>query len=102
MQIVLIAAILTVLTAFSTQLLSLAVQPGWMTGLALILAAVAIAWTAVIIWSYMLVRPAASGMPGRALAADLAVSLCALVLAPTAYAARMAYVSRDLVHHLFA
>ncbi len=101
-QIVLIAAILTVFTAFSTQLLSLAVQPGWMTGLALILAAVAIAWTAVIIWSYMLVRPAASGMPGRALAAGLAVSLCALVLAPTAYAARMAYVSRDLVHHLFA
>lgn len=101
-QIVLIAAILTVLTAFNTQLLSLAVQPGWMTGLALILASVAIAWTAVIIWSYMLVRPAASGMPGRALAAGLAVSLCALVLAPTAYAARMAYVSRDLVHHLFA
>ncbi|MFG1948453.1 LCP family protein [Nonomuraea sp. NPDC048826] len=101
-QILLIAAILTVVTAFSTQLLSLAVQPGWMTGLALILAAVAVAWVTVIIWSYMLVRPAASGIPARALAAGLAVSLCALVLAPTAYAARMAYVSRDLVHHLFA
>lgn len=101
-QIVLIGAILTVVTAFSTQLLSLAVQPGWMTVLALILAAVAIAWTTVIIWSYMLVRPAASGVPGRALSAALTVALCALVLAPTAYAARLAYVSRDLVQHLFA
>src|SRR5690606_25713299 len=75
---------------------------GWMTVLALILAAVAIAWTTVIIWSYMLVRPAASGVPGRALSAALTVALCALVLAPTAYAARLAYVSRDLVQHLFA
>ncbi|MGI5268222.1 LCP family protein [Nonomuraea sp. CA-218870] len=101
-QILLIAGILTVVTAFSTQLLSLAVQPGWMTGLALILAVIATAWTTVIIWSYMLVRPAAAGVAGRALTAGLTVALCALVLAPTAYAARLAYVSRDLVHHLFA
>jgi anionic cell wall polymer biosynthesis LytR-Cps2A-Psr (LCP) family protein len=101
-QIILIGAILTVVTAFSTKLLSLAVQPGWMTALALILAALAVAWTAVIVRSYVLVRPAASGVPARALAAALTVSLCAMVLAPTAWAARMAYVSRDLVHHLFA
>src|SRR5690606_15051839 len=101
-QIILIGAILTVVTAFSTKLLSLAVQPGWITALALILAALAVAWTAVIVRSYVLVRPAASGVPARALAATLTVSLCAMVLAPTAWAARMAYVSRDLVHHLFA
>src|SRR5690606_6420661 len=75
---------------------------GWMTVLALILAAVAIAWTTVIIWSYMLVRPAASGVPGRALRAALTVPLCALVLARPADAAGLGYVSRELVQHLFA
>ncbi len=94
--------ILTVLTAFSARLLSLAVQPRWITVLALALAVLAVAWTTVIIWSYLLVRPASSHAVARGLTAALTIALCALVLAPTAYAARLAYLSRDVVHTLFA
>ncbi|WP_336212429.1 LCP family protein [Nonomuraea sp. LPB2021202275-12-8] len=101
-HVLLLAFILTMLTAFSTRLLSLAVQPRWITVLALALAALAVAWTAVIIWSYVLVRPTAAGALGRALTTGLTIALCALILAPTAYAARLAYLSRDMVHHLFA
>ncbi len=101
-HVLLLTAILSMMTVFSTRLLSLAVQPRWITLLALTLAALALAWTAVIIWSYLLVRPTAPGSVGRALTAGLTVALCALILAPTAYAARLAYLSRDVVHHLFA
>lgn len=101
-QLALIAGVLTLATAFSAHLLPLAVQPGWLTALALALAAVAVAWTAVIVRSYLLVRPAPGHRVGRALAAGLTIGLCALVLAPTVYAARMAYLSRDVMHHLFA
>jgi LCP family protein required for cell wall assembly len=98
----LLAFILTMVTAFSTRLLSLAVQPRWITALVIALTVLAATWTAVIVWSYTLVRPAASGIVGRALTTGLTIGLCALILAPTAYAARLAYLSRDVMHHLFA
>jgi LCP family protein required for cell wall assembly len=98
----LLAFILTMATVFSTRLLSLAVQPRWITALVLALTVLAVAWTAVIIWSYLLVRPAASGIVGRALTTGLTLGLCALILAPAAYAARFAYLSRDVMDHLFA
>ncbi|MEV0613358.1 LCP family protein [Nonomuraea sp. NPDC050404] len=97
-----LAGVLTVFTAFSANLLSLAVQPRWLTWLTVALVVIALAWTGVILWSFLLVRPARSDSVGRFLTATLAVALCALVLAPTAYATRLAYVSRDVVNSLFA
>ncbi|MET8003025.1 LCP family protein [Nonomuraea glycinis] len=98
----LLAFILTMATVFSTHLLSLAVQPRWITALVVTLTVLAATWTAVIVRSYTLVRPAGCGIAGRALTTGLTIGLCALVLAPTAYAARLAYLSRDVMHHLFA
>ncbi|MFI6499955.1 LCP family protein [Nonomuraea typhae] len=94
---VLLASVLTMVTVLGSHLLSLAVQPGWLTALTVTLIAIAVAWSTVILWSYALVRPAV----GRRATTILAVVLCAAVVAPTAYAARLAYVSRDVVTSLF-
>jgi LCP family protein required for cell wall assembly len=100
--VLMLAAVLTVFTAFSTNLLSLAVQPHWLAWLTAGLVAVALAWTGVIVWSFLLVRPPRSDAVGRFFTTTLTIALCALVLAPTAYAARLAHVSRDVVNSLFS
>jgi LCP family protein required for cell wall assembly len=100
--VLMLAGVLTVFTAFSARLLSLAVQPRWLIVLTVALVVIALAWTGVIIWSFLLVRPARSDTIGRFLTTTLAVALCALVLAPTAYATRLAYLSRDVVNSLFS
>jgi LCP family protein required for cell wall assembly len=99
--VLMLAGVLTVFTAFSANLLSLAVQPRWLTVLTVALVVIALAWTGVIVWSFLLVRPDRSDTVGRFLTTTLAVALCALVLAPTAYATRLAYLSRDVVNSLF-
>ncbi|MFI7439039.1 LCP family glycopolymer transferase [Nonomuraea indica] len=100
-HVLVLAVVITAVTGFGPQLLALAVQPAWLTALSVALGLVALAWSLVIVRSFVLVRPAPSDTVGRALTAIVAAGLCALVLAPTAYAARMAYVSRDVVQALF-
>ncbi|MCF6472734.1 LytR family transcriptional regulator [Nonomuraea sp. MG754425] len=102
LYVLVLATVLTVFTAFSTHLLSLAVQPRWLTWLTVALVAIALCWTGVIVWSFLLVRPVAGDTFGRFLSTTLTIALCALVLGPTAYAARLAYLSRDVVNTLFA
>jgi polyisoprenyl-teichoic acid--peptidoglycan teichoic acid transferase len=96
----LVATILSMVTLVGGDLLTLAVQPGWLTALTFMLLAIAAAWTVVIVWSYVLVRPDSSH-PGRRIATVVAAALCGLVVIPTLYAARLAYVSRDVVTSLF-
>lgn len=97
----LLAVIITAVGGFGTTLLTLALQPGWLTALIIALAAVALAWVSIIIWSYLLVRPVDAHTVSRTVTTSLAVCLCGLVLAPAAYAARLAYISRDVVNTLF-
>jgi polyisoprenyl-teichoic acid--peptidoglycan teichoic acid transferase len=101
-HILLLASILTVFTAFSTNLLSIAVQPRWLAWLTVGLAVIALTWTGVIVWSFLLVRPPRSDAIGRFFTTTLTIALCALVLAPTVYAARVAHLSRDVVNSLFS
>lgn len=100
--ILMLASILTVFTAFSTNLLSLAVQPRWLAWLTVGLVVIALSWTGVIVWSFLLVRPPRADVVGRFFTTALTIALCALVLAPTVYAARVAYLSRDVVNSLFS
>ncbi|MFC7591412.1 hypothetical protein ACFQYP_52750 [Nonomuraea antimicrobica] len=100
--VLMLAAVLGVFTAFSANLLSLAVQPRWLTWLTVALVVIALMWTGVIIWSFLLVRPDRSHTVSRFLTTVLTIALCALVLVPSVYAARLAYVSRDVVTTLFA
>ncbi|MCA2228704.1 LCP family glycopolymer transferase [Nonomuraea aurantiaca] len=99
--VLMLASILIVLTVFSSRLLSLAVQPAWLTALTIMVATLGVVWTSVIIWSYLLVRPAPANRVGRAVTTVLTIALCGLILAPAVYAARVAYVSRDVVNTLF-
>ncbi len=101
-QTVLIGTVLAGVTALRLRLVSLAVQPGWLTGLILAVALVGAVWAGVVVLSYRVVRPPGAGGVGR-VAARLAVgALCVLVIAPFAYTARLAYVSRDVLTTLFA
>jgi LCP family protein required for cell wall assembly len=97
--VLMLAVLLSIATALGTKLLSLAVQPAWLTALTVLLAVIAIVWTAVIVWSYLLVRP--DSAVGRGVTTVLAIALCGLVLVPTVYAARVTYLSRDVVTTLF-
>ncbi|GAA1729566.1 LCP family protein [Nonomuraea bangladeshensis] len=96
-----LAAILVLFTGFSTRLLSLAVQPRWLTWLTTGLVVLALAWTLVIVWSFVLVRPPRGDLVGRVLSTSLTIALCALVLGPAVYATRLAHVSRDVMDSLF-
>ncbi|MEV1168005.1 LCP family protein [Nonomuraea sp. NPDC049784] len=101
-HVAMLAGVLTLFTAYSANLLSLAVQPHWLVWLTVALVMIALAWTGVIVWSFVLVRPPSADTVGRFLTTTLTVALCALVLTPTVYAARLAYLSRDVVNTLFS
>ncbi|TKK87709.1 LytR family transcriptional regulator [Herbidospora galbida] len=61
-------------------------------------AALAVAWVAVIVWSWLVIRPrrVRFGLPLLAVA-----GLCVLVAAPLGYASRLAYVSNEVVSSVF-
>ncbi|MER5645034.1 LCP family protein [Streptosporangium sp. NPDC002524] len=95
------AAATAVLTA-GPSLLSLAVQPAWLWVFAFTAMLVAVVAVAVIIHSYLLVRPeSAPPLAGYLSAAAVGV-LCVLVIAPMVYAARLAYISHNVVTSVFA
>ena len=97
----LIAFIMTMATKFTSELLTLAVLPNWLTALTGGLIAIGVVWSAVIIWSFVLVKPAVTTMASRTLTTLTATLLCASIIAPSAYAARLAYLSRDMVTSVF-
>ncbi|MFE3450901.1 LCP family protein [Nonomuraea sp. NPDC059194] len=96
---VLVGLIVTMSTAFRGALLSLAVQPTWLVILTVSIATVAVAWSVVILRSFWLVRPSGAG---HNLNLAIAGALCVLVIAPSAYAARVAYLSHDVVTSVFS
>ncbi|WP_436758002.1 LCP family protein [Streptosporangium sp. V21-05] len=95
------AAATAVLTA-GPSLLSLAVQPAWLWVFALTAMLVAAVAVAVIIHSYLLVRPESAPTLAKCLSAAAVGTLCALVIAPMVYAARLAYISHNVVTSVFA
>ncbi|MDF5756051.1 LCP family protein [Spongiactinospora sp. TRM90649] len=99
LQLAVVIAAVVLVTGHRARLLTLAVQPGWLTGLAAALIAVALVWVAVIVGSWRLVRPADGGGP---LVTGLVVLLCVIVVTPTLLLARLAYLSSDLVTSVFA
>jgi LCP family protein required for cell wall assembly len=101
------AAVATGVAAYSATPLS----PGWLVGfavrpgaLAVIcvgLLVMALVWSAVIVVSYRLCRPSELPRGARALGDIVAIALCLMVTAPLAYAAKTAYVQRELVSSVF-
>ncbi|WP_285707856.1 LCP family protein [Microtetraspora sp. NBRC 16547] len=98
---VLLGAVFAAATAFRPALLELAVRPNWLTGLILAALAIGFCWSAVIVSSYRLVRPLNLDKVERGIATGVVSLLCVLVVAPMAYAGRLAYVSRDVLLTVF-
>ncbi|MGW4426192.1 LCP family protein [Streptosporangium sp. NPDC004631] len=99
---IIVTAITVALVTARPELLSLAVQPIWLWTLALGALLFAAVTVAVVIRSYQLVRPESPTAPARYLSAVAVGLLCALIVAPMAYAARLAYLSQSMVTSVFA
>jgi cell envelope-related function transcriptional attenuator common domain len=100
-QATIVATVLMGVTVLRYRLLPLAVRPGWLMGLIVGTILVAAIWVAVVIWSYRAVRPTGVGGARNVIAGVAVGLLCVLVIAPFAYASRLAYVSRDVLTTLF-
>ncbi|GAA2844474.1 hypothetical protein GCM10010517_00670 [Streptosporangium fragile] len=101
-ELILAAGVTTAALTAGPALLALAVQPVWLWAFALAALLLATATVAVIIRSYLLVRPESLTTTAQLLSATAIGLLCAVVIAPMAYAARLAYVSQTVVTSVFA
>ncbi|GGP97080.1 hypothetical protein GCM10010140_28790 [Streptosporangium pseudovulgare] len=97
----LVGGIAILLLTSRAELLALIVQPAWLWVFGLAALLFAAATVTVTVRSYQLVRPESLSGPARLLSALAVGVLCALVVAPMAYAARLAYVSQHVVTSIF-
>lgn len=89
------------LTTSRTELLRLAVRPGWLSVIIAAALVVAVAWVVLVTGSYRVLGPVRTTGPAQvAVILGLAV-LSLVVAAPPIAVARYAYVQRDLVTDLF-
>ncbi|MET8161396.1 LCP family protein [Sphaerisporangium sp. NPDC005289] len=101
-QVLLVAGLTAAATALRPEVLALVARPGRLAGLAVAAVLLGLAWATVIVSSYRLVRPPGLDGPGRSLGRAAVGVMCAAALLPTLYAARLAYVGRDVVTTVFA
>ncbi|MGW0070218.1 LCP family protein [Streptosporangium sandarakinum] len=97
----LVGGVAILLLTSRAELLALIVQPAWLWVFGLAALLFAAATVTVTVRSYQLVRPESLSGPARLLSALAVGVLCALVVAPMAYAARLAYVSQHVVTSIF-
>ena len=95
------AAVVAVRTS-DIGLVRLAVQTDWLTAIVVGAAVLALAWMAVVVSSYRVLRPASLGAGRRIVAGVVVTALCAVVAAPLALAARYAYLQHDLITSVFS
>lgn len=84
-----------------TQLLVYAVDPNVLTGVMVAAVLLAIGWSAVIVSAYHLRRPGQPSLLHGVLAALVVGILSFAVSTPPIYAARQAYVGRDVINNVF-
>jgi len=97
----LVAAAVLALTTSRSQLLRIAVQPGWLTLIIAVALVIAVAWVVLVTGSYRVLGPVrTTGVAQVGVILGLAV-LSLLVAAPPVAVARYAYLQRDLVTNLF-
>jgi LCP family protein required for cell wall assembly len=93
-------AIIVVLD-FRENLKQIAVERDWLAGITIGILVLALVWAAIVVRSYLVVRP--SGLAGvpRVLAAGMVVVLVLGVCTPLAWAARDTYTLRDTIGTIF-
>ncbi len=100
-HVAIVTTVVAALVTSETELLSLIVQLGWLWAFTLGAILYAAVTVAVVIRSYRLVRPESLSGAARYLSALAVGLLCAMVIAPMAYAARLAYLSHSVVTSVF-
>ncbi|HEX2550940.1 MAG TPA: LCP family protein, partial [Nocardioidaceae bacterium] len=96
----LIGIVVLALTTSRTELLRMAVRPGWLTIVIVVALAVALAWVVLVTGSYRVLGPVRqTGVAQAGVILALTV-LSLLVAAPPVAVARYAYLQRDLVTNL--
>lgn len=83
------------------ELFRLLLDPQWLLGIILGTVALAVAWSASIVWSFAAVRPRRLSEAGQAVATLTLIALCALVSAPLLLAATYAQTQRGLLTDIF-
>ncbi|GAA4569778.1 LCP family protein [Planotetraspora kaengkrachanensis] len=102
LYVMLLGTVMTAVTALRPALFRLLVQPEWLGRLIIAALTVAVLWSAVVVRSYLLVRPAELSARGRRVSTGVVTLVCVVLVAPLAVASRIAYVSRDVLTALFA
>ena len=96
-----VGAIVLALTTSRTELLRMAVRPGWLTVVIVVALVVALAWVVLVTGSYRVLGPVRqTGIAQAGVILALTV-LSLLVATPPVAVARYAYLQRDLVTNLF-
>jgi LCP family protein required for cell wall assembly len=96
-----VGAIVLALTTSRTELLRMAVRPGWLTVVIVVALVIALAWVVLVTGSYRVLGPVRqTGIAQAGVILALSV-LSLLVAAPPVAVARYAYLQRDLVTNLF-
>ncbi len=81
--------------------LRLAVQPRWLTVIAAAAVVLAVAWIAVVLSSYVVLRPERVSAGGKLLVAATLALLCVAVATPPALVARYAFVQHGVITSVF-
>jgi polyisoprenyl-teichoic acid--peptidoglycan teichoic acid transferase len=97
-----VAALATGLLGGSRDLVRLALQPGWILAGGVAVAILGVLWVAVIVHSYVLLRPQGVGAVRRTAAVVLVGVLCLIIAAPAAATAQYAYIAHDRLNSIFS
>jgi LCP family protein required for cell wall assembly len=97
----LVGGAIIVILDFRENLKQIAVERDWLAGVTIGILVLALVWAAIVVRSYLVVRP--SGLAGapRVLAAGMVVVLVLGVCTPLAWAARDTYTLRDTIGTIF-
>jgi polyisoprenyl-teichoic acid--peptidoglycan teichoic acid transferase len=90
-----------VLFEYREDLKQIAVQRDWLAGITIGILALALVWAAVVVRSYLILRPKNLARPAQVLAGGLVVVLVIGVCTPLAWAARDTYTLRDAIGSIF-
>ncbi|MFI0487291.1 LCP family protein [Actinomadura sp. 9N215] len=86
---------------YNAEAAELAVQPEMLRRLTAGLIGLGVLWMIVVVWSYLVVRPAGLTGGGHSLAAAAVVLMCVAVAVPAAFSAHRSYVARDALTSIF-
>ncbi|WUI03642.1 LCP family protein [Spirillospora sp. NBC_00431] len=88
-------------TVYRSEIPTLAVQPDVLRRLTAALITLGLLWMIVVVWSYLVLRPARMSGVAHSLGTATVIVLCVAVAAPAAWSAHKSYVARDTLTDIF-